>query len=69
MSLIHRTETTQHGLEQIILDYESDTFSAEGSQITEVEAKRVAQLLITWLIDNRLDGDLIDGLLYEVRNK
>jgi len=59
----------EKSLLQTILNYESDTFSAEGSQITEEEAHQVALLLINWLIENRLDGDLIDSLLYEVRNK
>lgn len=52
----------------VIKDYESDTFSAEGSEITATEAQQVACRLINWLVENRLDGVMIDGMLSDIRN-
>ena len=51
----------------LISDYESDTFSASGSEITPAEAIEVAQRILAVWIDDRLDGVIIDGTLAEVR--
>lgn len=54
-----------------LMNYESDTFSAEGSKLTPVEATAVVTLLIS---NNIQLGDNIDGLelteaLEEVRGE
>lgn len=53
-----------------ILDYESDTFSAEGSEITSVEAWGVAAKLIEYriAIGDNVDGVTLSSVLEEVRN-
>ncbi len=54
-------------LRQAILDYESDTFSASGSQITVLEAEKVADEIIANWIDKYLDGVTINVFLDKVR--
>lgn len=46
-----------------ILEYESDTFSAQGETLTEVDAEHVlAQLIYLLIFDkNGMPGALIDG--------
>ncbi len=66
-------EKTKYGLGfgqfiDYIREYESDTFSAEGSQITATEAQQVAYRLMNWLVENRLDGVMIDSILSDIRN-
>ena len=46
--------------------YESDTFSAEGSEITHVEATKVAERYLD-SIEDHMDGIGIDVYLDEVR--
>ena len=58
------------GIEQfaeMIGEYESDTFSAQGSEITKEEAMEVAKAILAHWIDSRLDGVIIDGTLAEIR--
>lgn len=55
-----------------ILNYESDTFSSEASEITSSEAEKVALAFIVRDIENRtnmdtMDGTMIDSELYELR--
>lgn len=55
-----------------ILNYESDTFSSEASEITVEEAEKVAFAFIVRDIENRtstntMDGCMIDNELYELR--
>lgn len=55
-----------------ILNYESDTFSSDASEITSQEAEKVALALILRDIENRvstntMDGVMIDSELYELR--
>ncbi len=52
---------------QVLMAYESDTFSASGSKITKAEAKKVANELIADWIDTHLDGVSIDIFLDKVR--
>lgn len=61
-------------LETIILNYESDTFSASGLGVTARDARAMALLLIKRLCKVvrtggtlRCDGDVLAGLLDEVR--
>lgn len=65
--MINKSELTEHGLAQYIKEYESDTFTAEGSEITDDEALRVARRIIQWTVDNRLDGVMIDEFLSDIR--
>ena len=50
-----------------ILIYESDTFSAKGSEITQIEAQKVANEIIANWVSRYLDGNLIDVFLDKVR--
>ena len=50
-----------------IKEYESDTFSAEGSEITQEEAEKVAERLIGVWVDENLDGVSIDSVLADIR--
>lgn len=50
-----------------IKDYESDTFSASGSEITDEEAVATAEQLLDWWNEKNLDGVSIDAALFEVR--
>lgn len=65
--MINKSETTERGLVEYIKEYESDTFSASGWEITDAEAVRVARRLIQWFIDNRLDGVLIADIMDDLR--
>lgn len=51
---------------EMICEYESDTFSAEGSQITEDEAIKVAEKYLD-SVEAHIDGVGIDARLDEVR--
>lgn len=56
-----------------ILAYESDTFSAQSSEITIEEAEKVAFRFVMRDIERRfatetMDGSMIDNVLYEIRN-
>lgn len=46
-----------------ILDYESDTFSASSSKITEQEAYTIAERFILEDITKRIDTDTVDGVM------
>jgi len=59
----------QHILIQTILEYESDTFSAAGSNISEEEAEKVAESIINGWIENNLDGVIISSALDEIRGE
>lgn len=50
-----------------IFEYESDTFSAEGSEITADETETVARKILYSFAENNLDGVLINNLLTEIR--
>lgn len=56
--------------EAILIDevrsYESDTFSAEGSEITLDEAQEIASKFISRIIDNT-DGVTISAMLDTIR--
>ncbi len=47
--------------------YESDTFSASGSGISELEAMETAEQILEWWIESHLDGVVIKEALDEVR--
>lgn len=51
-----------------ILTYESDTFSAEGSKITRIEAEQVAEKMLD-SFERHLDGVSIDAYLEEIRDE
>lgn len=51
-----------------VMAYESDTFSAEGSEITRDEAEHVVTLILKMWWESRLDGVVIDNMLNEVRS-
>lgn len=51
----------------VIRDYESDTFSASGSEISLAEAEKVAEELLANWTDKYLDGVSIDVFLDKVR--
>jgi len=52
---------------EYIFEYESDTFSADGSEINLVEARKVAELLLGEFVENDLDGVAINAAFEEVR--
>lgn len=52
-----------------ILEYESDTFSASGFEITKEEAKQVAERCIEWFVNNRMDGVILDEFLFAIREE
>lgn len=54
---------------EIIGEYESDTFSAQGSQITPEEAREVAEVILATWVDDHLDGVRIDAVLDGLRDK
>jgi hypothetical protein len=54
-------------LVDFIEHYESDTFSASGSDITHHEAELVAERLIMDLIENEIDGVQISADLFDIR--
>lgn len=51
-----------HELANDIEKYESDTFSAEGYEITKEEARQVATALVMEDLNHRVDLDTMDGL-------
>ncbi len=55
------------GLVRELMEYESDTFSATGSKITQLEAEQVADRLVKSWISKYLDGVSIAVLLEEFR--
>lgn len=63
----NKNELTFMGLCQIIEGYESDTFSATESEITNEEIRRVAYRCLNWLVENRLDGVMLDNFLADIR--
>jgi hypothetical protein len=50
-----------------LLGYDSDTFSAFGSDMTEDEAEAVAEALVKHWIEWELDGLMITSRLEDVR--
>ena len=48
--------------------YESDTFSAKGTKITDDEAFEVANRILSNWIENHLDGTVISCQLLDVRD-
>lgn len=59
---------TWHGFIKELENYESDTFSASNSAITNEEAHRVAEFLLNKWSSNHLDGVTIDAILEELRD-
>ena len=57
------------GLLNEIRTYESDTFSADLSGINGQETVLVAEKLVDWLIENRLDGVIINDILNQIRDE
>ncbi len=66
MSLQERILVTE--LIDTILKYESDTFSAEGSEISREEATKIAQRMIKVWIEHDLDGLWIQEWLDDIRD-
>lgn len=50
-----------------ILEYESDTFSAEGTHITEDEAMSISEIIIEHWFNSYLDGTIITQELMDCR--
>lgn len=46
-----------------VLNYESDTFSSEASEITVEEAEKIAFAFIKHDIQNRIDTNTMDGVM------
>ncbi len=61
-----------HKILTTVFEYESDTFSTTGSNLTILEAHAIAKKIMTAAIDNmlndRLDGVLISCELDELRD-
>lgn len=54
-------------LVEYILAYESDTFYAEGIDVTREEAIKIAHRLIERMINHDLDGDRLLNYLNDIR--
>jgi hypothetical protein len=50
-----------------IMEYESDTFTASGFGLKRSEARKIAAKLSDIMMDEWVDGVLLDRLLYELR--
>jgi len=50
-------------LVEYVADYESDTFSASGEELTKEEAVKIATTLVENNIQNMLDGMRLDGVM------
>jgi len=50
-----------------IKEYESDTFSASCSNLTDEEAIKLAERCIDFFINHDLDGIKLDNWLYHIR--
>lgn len=61
--------TALERLQKTIAEYESDTFSAEGSNITPDEALKVASELVAMWTERNLDGVIITEMLDDVREE
>lgn len=66
--LKHDIKLTSY-LEHRIFGYESDTFSAKGWQITNQEARRIANRLVRHFANTQLDGILISTELADMRSR
>lgn len=60
-------------LMEVITHYESDTFSAEVTEMTSEEAHEITNILVIGAIEKMLDGNTLDGVdilraLQEVRS-
>lgn len=51
-----------------IMEYESDTFTASGFELTRAEATYMAERLLDW-VATYTDGVRLDALLYELREQ
>ncbi len=58
---------TFYKLVKHIQEYESDTFTAKGAEITKAEAVRVVENLLESWVANHLDGAVITGILGSLR--
>ncbi len=64
---------TFNGLVDELLNYESDTFSSEGSELTASEAEQIAFSMVCKDMQAKidmqtLDGTMVDSELYDLRN-
>lgn len=50
-----------------VMEYESDTFSASGAEITEEEARKVVEKIVRDLWDAHIDGVKINFALADIR--
>jgi len=50
-----------------IMEYESDTFFAKGAGLKRSEARKMAARLIDIMMDQWVDGCILDELLDEIR--
>jgi hypothetical protein len=55
-------EAKYNELVKEIMQYESDTFSASDSQLTRLEAEKIARAFIIRDIQGRIDTDTMDGI-------
>lgn len=49
-------------LRDMIAEYESDTFSASSSEVTEEEIDTIAEILISNAIQKMIDTETLDGV-------
>lgn len=59
-------------LRAVVAEYESDTFSASGAEITEMETDAMTEILVLNAIQSLIDTETLDGvrlsaLLEEIR--
>jgi hypothetical protein len=52
-----------------IMKYESDTFSADVWNIKVKEAKKIAESLLQIMMDNYVDGIMLDSILEDIRDE
>ncbi len=61
------TKEKEESFVEIIMRYESNTFSAKGSKITKDESFDIANNILSSWIENNLDGEMITDKLMDIR--
>ena len=54
---------------QEIKEYDSNTFFSKGCNLTDKEAEELAEKCVRWFIVNRLDGEMLDSFLNDIREE
>lgn len=60
--ILNKISKKAYALFDTIKEYESDTFSAEGSELTEEEAEAITVTLINRALQSMIDTETLDGV-------